>query len=299
MIIARIRGGLGNQLFQYAAARALAWYKGVPLKLDLYTYDKRKSRSFGLDQFKIDATLATRSEVHQFTGSNFLVRFLNKRENYLRCPQVLSQPHYHFYSDFFSMPTPIYLSGYWQSEKYFVNFDTQLRQQILLNRPLGDSAAKWKGLIEKNNSIAIHIRRGDYSANSNYNSFFGTLPISYYEKALEEMKRKVSAPQFFVFSDDLEWCKQNLSFLADVTFVSHNEPVSPAEDLILMSFCKHQIIANSTFSWWGAWLNRNPEKQVIAPGTWFQSSYSASKLPIYAVRYYNTKDLLPESWIKL
>ncbi|MBI3481941.1 MAG: hypothetical protein HY015_03030, partial [Bacteroidetes bacterium] len=132
MVIVRVRGGLGNQLFQYAAARALAWHKGVSLKLDLYTYSKNQNRKFELDQMNIDATIASRKEVHQFTGSNPIVRYLNKRENYLRCLNVLSQPHYHFFEDFFSVNVPVYLSGYWNSEKYFIQYRSEIIDQFTL-----------------------------------------------------------------------------------------------------------------------------------------------------------------------
>jgi hypothetical protein len=300
MIIARIRGGLGNQLFQYAAARALAWKKGEKLKLDLYTYGtKSQSRSFGLDRFHIDAEIASRKEVHQFTGSNFLTRYMNKQENYLRCPAVLSQPHYHFYEDFFSVPTPIYLSGYWQSEKYFKEFETQLKSQFVLKNNLSESPLKWKQKMQGGRSVAVHIRRGDYSSKSNYNSFFGTLSFDYYERAIKEMKAKIGDPTFFIFSDDIDWCKQNLKFLSEAEFITHDTNIDASEDLILMSLCQHQIIANSTFSWWGAWLNSNQSKIVVAPSKWFQTIYNKNSLPTYAARFYNTKDLIPENWIRL
>ncbi len=300
MIIARIRGGLGNQLFQYAAARALAWEKNEQLKLDLYTYGtKSQSRSFGLDRFLIDGETASREEIHQFTGSNFLTRFINKQENYLRCPRVLAQPHYHFYEDFFSVPTPIYLSGYWQSEKYFKEFEQQLRSQLVLKNNLSESSLKWKQKMQAGRSVAVHVRRGDYSSKSNYNSFFGTLSFDYYERAVKEMKAKIDDPTFFVFSDDIDWCKQNLKFLPEAEFVAHDTAVHASEDLILISLCEHQIIANSTFSWWGAWLNANKDKIVIAPSKWFQITYNKNPLPTYAARFYNTKDLFPETWIRL
>jgi hypothetical protein len=129
MIIVRLRGGLGNQLFQYAAGKALAEYHRTALRLDLYTYTKHPYRKFELNKFRIDATEATRAEVHRFTGSNPIIRYINKRENYLHCPSVFSQPHYHFFEDFLSLPSDLYLNGYWQSEKYFANITALIRQQ--------------------------------------------------------------------------------------------------------------------------------------------------------------------------
>jgi hypothetical protein len=299
MIIARIRGGLGNQLFQYAAAQALAWHKGVALKLDLYTYSKSKARKFELDELNIDATIASRQEVHQFTGSNPIVRYLNKRENYLRCLNVLAQPHYHFFEDFFSVNMPAYLSGYWNSEKYFKQYRTEILNQFTLRTQLPESSLNWKNQIVDCNSVAIHVRRGDYVANPVYQSFFGALPLQYYHEAMNEMKRRVTNPHFFIFSDDISWCQQNFAFLSDAKFITHKIPVKGSEDLMLMSNCRHQIIANSTFSWWGAWLNTNVNKVVIAPKRWFSKTFTDSPHPPYASRYYNTKDLLPESWIAL
>ena len=136
MIIVRLRGGLGNQLFQYAAGRALAAHHGIELKLDLYTYTKHPYRKFELDKFNIDAVEATREEVHRFTGSNPIIRFINKRHNYFRCPGVFAQPHYHFYPDFFALPSSIYLSGYWQSEKYFDGIAGLIRGQFTPKTPL-------------------------------------------------------------------------------------------------------------------------------------------------------------------
>jgi len=125
------------------------------------------------------------------------------------------------------------------------------------------------------------------------------LPISYYEAAVNELGQKKTNLNFFIFSDDISWCRENFGSINNVQFVVHDQPADASEDLLLMSACRHQIIANSTFSWWGAWLNDNPEKIVIAPKKWFGRAFTDAVHPPYASRYYNTKDLLPESWIKL
>jgi hypothetical protein len=299
MVIARIRGGLGNQLFQYAAARALAWHNDVPLKLDLYTYSKNKYRKYELDQLNIDATIASREEVHQFTGRNPLIRYLNKRENYLRCPSVLAQPHYHFFEDFFSVNVPVYLSGYWNSFKYFAPYKKEIINQFTMRDSPPKSFLRWKQKIESGESVAIHIRRGDYVSNQAFHSFFGALPLAYYRKAVNEILMKAPSSKFYVFSDDLEWCKKNLEFLSNAEFVAHETSVTAFTDLLLMAQCQHQIIANSTYSWWGAWLNNNANKIVVAPEQWFAKKFNDAPETPYATRYYNTKDLLPESWIKL
>jgi hypothetical protein len=297
MIIVRLRGGLGNQLFQYAAAKALADHHDTELKLDLYTYTQHKYRKFELSKFNIDAGEASRQEVHKFTGNNPVGRYLNKRENYLRCPAVFAQPHYHFYSDFFSLPSDLYLSGYWQSEKYFEKVSGIIHSQFTPSRPLDERTAALQRKMNSEESVAVHIRRGDYTA-SKYNSFFGLVPRAYYDQALDRMRSDIHNPVFYIFSDDPAWCREN--FLGpDANVIDYNKGDDAFKDLLLMASCRHNVIANSTFSWWGAWLNSNPAKKVIAPQQWFQTNYLTRKEPVYACRYYNTRDLIPDGWSRL
>jgi hypothetical protein len=297
MIIVRLRGGLGNQLFQYAAAKALAEHHDTELKLDLYTYTRHKYRKFELSKFNIDAAEATRSEVHRFTGSNPLTRYVNKRENYFRCPEVFAQPHYHFYTDFFSLPGDLYLSGYWQSEKYFFPFSDLIRSQITPKAPLDAHNVSLQNKMMSENSVAVHVRRGDYTA-ADYSSFFGLLPREYYDSAFAKMRENISNPVFYIFSDDPAWCRENFVGI-NVSVVDHNRGDDAFKDMVLMGSCKNNIIANSTFSWWGAWLNSNPQKKVIAPQTWFRTNYLTRKEPAYPSRFYNTKDLIPDGWLRL
>jgi Glycosyl transferase family 11 len=297
MIVVRHRGGLGNQLFQYAAGLALARHHQTELKVDLYTYSKHRYRKFELDHFMVEPKVASRKEVHRYTGNNPVVRYLNKRENYLRCPMVFAQPHYHFFEDFFELPSDLYLSGYWQSEKYFAPVQDELRTLYQPRLPLDSTNAAMKEKIQNVNSVSIHVRRGDYTTGS-YNRFFGGIPDDYYINAVSEIKKYIGDPVFFIFSDSVEWCKRNL-VISPAVFVDMNQGDASFKDLFLMSWCKHNIIANSTFSWWGAWLNNNPQKKVIAPRPWFRQRYIKTKEPAYASRYYNTKDLLPLGWIEI
>jgi hypothetical protein len=295
MIIVRLRGGLGNQLFQFAAAYSLAHNKGVGLKSDLYTYTKHPLRKYELHHFNIPLEEATRAEVHQFTGSNFVERYLNKKNNYFNCPGVFAQPHYHFYDDFFSLPVPIYLSGYWQSEKYFENVSADLRKMVTPSAPMDSKNNDLISEVRSSQSVAVHIRRTDY----NSGSFFQPMGLDYYQRALGVMSKNISNPRYFIFSDDIEWSRQQLKDLPNATFVDHNRGADSFKDLLVMSSCRHQVIANSTFSWWAAWLNDFPGKTVIAPQTWFHNTWVTKKEPVYPCRFYNTKDLLPSSWIKV
>jgi hypothetical protein len=296
MIIVRLRGGLGNQLFQYAAAKALADHHHTELKLDLYTYTRHRYRKFELSRFNVDAPEASRSEVHRFTGSNPLVRYLNKRENYMRCPKVFAQPHYHFYQDFFSLPADLYLSGYWQSEKYFHPAAAVIRSQYAPKAPLDERTRAMQQKMRSENSVAIHVRRGDYTSAATYSSFFGTLSKEYYDNAFARMKEHLADPVFYIFSDDPAWCRQHF---AGIEVIDFNKGDDAFKDMLLMSSCRNNIIANSTFSWWGAWLNSNPDKKVIAPRQWFRENYLTRKTPVYPCRFYNTSDLIPESWERI
>lgn len=295
MIIVRLRGGLGNQLFQFAAAYSLARSKGVELKSDLYTYTKHPFRKYELGHFNIELPEATRGEVHQFTGSNPVARYLNKKNNYLNCPNVFAQPHYHFYEDFFSLPSSVYLSGYWQSEKYFTHVADSLRKIITPAVSLDSQNADMVATVRSSDSVAIHIRRSDYVTGS----FFQPKGLDYYERALNEINTRISTPQYFLFSDDTAWARQKFSHLKDATFIGHNKGDDSFKDLLLMSACRNQVIANSTFSWWAAWLNDNPGKTVIAPAKWFHNTWLTKKEPVYPCRFYNTKDLLPSTWTHL
>lgn len=293
MVIVRLRGGLGNQLFQYAAGFALAEHHHTGLKFDLYYYRKHRNRLVELKNFPVNIEEASREEVHSFTGSNPVIRFINKRENYLHCPQVFPQPHFHFVENFFDLPSHVYISGYWTSEKYFVHLRAELVKRFSSIANETNEDKEWIRRIRDSNSVAVHVRRGDY-VNGPY-KLFASLPMDYYNRAVEWMRSKITSPSFFVFSDDIPWCQKNL-IIGDCQFVDTNRGLNSYKDLILMQYCKHNIIANSTFSWWGAWLNNNREKEIAAPSKWFANSYVESAEVVYPYRFYNTKDLIPASW---
>ncbi len=176
MVIVRLRGGLGNQLFQFAAAYSLARHNNTELKSDLYTYTKHPLRKYELHHFNIPLPEASREEVHRFTGSNAVQRYLNKKSNYFYCPQVFAQPHYHYYDDFFSLPVPVYLSGYWQSERYFVSVANDVRKMITGSVKLDAKNEELVSTVRACDSVSVHIRRTDY----NPGSFFQPMPMDYY-----------------------------------------------------------------------------------------------------------------------
>jgi len=294
MIIARIIGGLGNQMFQYAASRCLAQRLGVELKLDITEFllleqQNDTPRDFQLNKLRVEPLIANEQEISnsKYVLENILQKFLRKRRKQKRIisDTFYKEPHYHFDQNFFSCKDNTYLHGYWQSEKYFEEIKEILQGELIPVNRLSNKNAILAEKISTTNAISIHVRRGDYISNIKINEYHGACGINYYLSAMEKIASQVENPWFFVFSDDIEWGKRHLATKFNTVFVDHNGPDDACEDLRLMSFCKHQIIANSSFSWWGAWLNTNQEKIVIVPKKWFANAP------------HDIKDLLPDSWV--
>ncbi len=300
MIIVRLRGGLGNQLFQYAAGKSLAMHHNTELKFDTYTYKSHPYRKFQLHHFLIDDPVAEEKEINSLIGNNKVLRYINKRYNtLLNSKKVFIQPHYHFYQNFFNLPSPLYLSGYWQSEKYFLPVKKQIQEKVIPRLSFSEENRTLVSRMQSGNSVSLHIRRGDYTSNSRYADFFGVVEDAYYERAMDRIYAEVENPEFYVFSDDIEWSKKKYDSFSNFTFIDHNQGDNSYWDMVLMSNCKHNIIANSTFSWWGAWLNQNPGKKVVAPKKWFNQEYFSGPDPVYKDRHYNTGDLIPSGWLTL
>ena len=187
----------------------------------------------------------------------------------------------------FELKGDIYIEGYWQTEKYFKNIEHTIKKDFTFKTKPDKNNQSLLNQIKNCNAVAIHVRRGDYVKNPVANRILGVCNLDYYNKCINLIIRKINNPHFFIFSDDPKWTINNLNIDFPATYVSHNGSDKGYEDLRLMSNCKHQIIANSSFSWWGAWLNNNPNKVVMAPKKWFND------LSI------NTEDLIPESWVKI
>lgn len=292
MVIVRLEGGLGNQLFQYAAGQAIAQRHNVPLKLDESGFEKTRKRKYALDSFRISATLATAGDVARLTGSNgngIGRRLANRTQRWLPYYRrsVFVEQHFQFDPNFSRARSDVYLIGYWQSEKYFEAVAPLLRKEFTLNSELDHDNHAMASQIEQTESVSVHIRRGDYVSDENTSRYHGSCSLTYYQDAVEMIERTVVRPEFFVFSDDIEWARQNLRLDHPVVYVSRNGAARDYEDLRLMSLCKHHIIANSSFSWWSAWLSQHPEKKVIAPAKWFDEAQL------------DTSDLIPTSWIRI
>lgn len=294
MIVVKLMGGLGNQMFQYAAGLSLALTKKTELLIDesfliAETNNLYTKRNLELQCFNLDIKIANEKDIKRFniTRSNKYIRSLQRNFPFLFSNLYAAESGMTFQKEFFNFPKNTYLDGFWQSEKYFKNIESVLEKKFTPKETPNSENRDWLNKITNSESVSLHIRRGDYIINKNSQEHHGNLILSYYNNALNEIKSKHSNIEVFVFSDDLDWCKENLNLKFKTYFVDANQKLNFHLDLFLMSHCKHNIIANSSFSWWGAWLNKNPEKIVIAPKKWF------------ANESINTSDLLPVKWIKM
>jgi len=291
MIVTQLLGGLGNQLFQYAVARRLAIEYNSPFKLDISAFEHYPLRRYALDMFNILEEFVSALEISRLKPIFYPSRrslFLIRKVQNLRYRKTWIRERYPYKFDdaLFQNQRDFYLEGYWQNENYFKPIEDIIRREFTLKNTPDAYNAELIERIQKTDSVSVHIRRGDYATNSQTNAHHGLLPLSYYHSAFSRIIEFARSPNFFIFTDDPLWVQENLKFDDPMTFVEGNQ-TRPHEDLRLMSFCKHHIIANSSFSWWGAWLSTNPGKMVIAPKRWLKNSNI------------DTKDATPSSWERL
>jgi hypothetical protein len=273
MIISKLIGGLGNQMFQYAAGAALAQKKMCQFKIDISAFENYSLHNgYELDIFNITGELASKTEVQSLTGAHSKIGMMVRRKLQLNKKTHIIEKEFNYNKNFFDEKESAYLEGYWQSYRYPESCEKIIRNEFTFkSEPVGlnyDLAQN----ITNSNSVSVHIRRGDYITNPNFNGVHGFIGLDYYLKALQQIEDIIELPKFFVFSDDIDWVKNNLKLSENACYVSHNKGNRSYEDMRLMSMCKHNIIANSTFSWWAAWLNSNPKKVVIAPANWFANT---------------------------
>lgn len=289
MVVTELKGGLGNQLFQYAAGLSLSQRLETRLLLDCsFLESSRQSadttyRVYELDKFQVTEPQANEWVLAKFTPHSLWQRALHLLVSGL----VKEEKSFAFDTSFFSQKGDIYLRGYWQSERYFQSIESLLRERLSFRNELRHLNKEWADRIKSSHSVSIHIRRGDYVSDPKINSYHGALSIDYYLNGVAEIVSRVPTAHFFVFSDDVPWAKDHLQLGAPCEFITGNSGTQAWEDLKLMSLCQHHIIANSSFSWWGAWLNPSKEKIVVCPREWF------------ADKSIDTSDLIPTAWIRL
>lgn len=283
MIIVSVSGGLGNQMFQYAFGQSLQKRKNIEVKYKL-NFDGLVNRKFELDNFNISGKLIGDEEFGSFwrDKEGVITKTRNRFSRYYK-KSIVREQHYHYDSNLFSVPSNCMIEGHFQSEKYFIDIASDIRTEFSFKTPLGGENAIQAESIKKTNSVSLHIRRGDYLKIP----LFPVYGLEYYQKAINWILQVVTEPVFYIFSNDHDWCRKNIPIDNPTYFVSHNTEENPYFDLYLMSLCKHNIIANSSFSWWAAWLNTNTNKRIIAPYPWVNKT---SRL------FNNIEDVIPARW---
>lgn len=302
MIITWLNGGLGNQMFQYAAGLALAHERRTVLKLDVSWFREyaefEAHNIYGLSCFNITEQFATQDEIDRLCGRPLsrmeqfalpIARTL-RLNHYVRSHTALGRLHsgaFKFYPEFHHLPDQTMISGWWQSEKFFAPVAEQLRLHFSFRYPPRPEVAAMAEQIRRGPSAAIHFRRGDYTRNTTFNQKIGVVGPSYYERAVRLLRERSPGATLYIFSDDIEAVAREFHPPGPHVFVRSVEHWHPWDKIRLMSLCDHIAIANSTFSWWAAWLNPSPEKLVIAPDPWFANSV------------HDSSDVVPASWTRL
>ncbi|NHZ84837.1 MAG: hypothetical protein GWP19_03035 [Planctomycetia bacterium] len=300
MIIVKINGGLGNQLFQYAVARAISiklnrklllddsWYRDIHSLENQSDPNATTKRDFLLNNFNIQSRVISKAHI------NFIKRLeiRSKQSTFLKF--LLDGPLNNFsfekidHANFSLMAVEkspnVYLTGYWQNNNIIEEYKNLFSGELLLKHPISTHNETYLKSIISTNSVAIHFRRGDYISKPNTRKVHAACSDDYYYKSIEYIQKKNSNLHYFIFSDDISWVRNNFTFSTNITFVDNEKPVY--EHLFLMSQCKHQITANSTFSWWAAWLNPNKDKIIITPKYWY-----------YDKQLNNTVIRIPKEWI--
>lgn len=285
MKIIRFLGGLGNQMFQYACYKALQ-NKFSNVKADLSSFKSEQyhngyelEKIFGI---KVDEASDFMTNIYNIQNRKWIYRKIRRAFN-LKKSYHEEKLNFTYDHDMFSDSKSGYYYGFWQNEEYFIEVSKEIRNDFEF-KPLGDQQnIQILEKINNTNSVSIHVRRGDYV---DHPSFGGICEKDYYQDSIQYIKSKTSSPKFFVFSNDIDWCIKNLD-IEDAEFISWNSGTDSYIDLQLMGACKHNIIANSSFSWWGAWLNKNSNKIVIGPKKWLNDNN------------YDTSTILPKDWIRL
>lgn len=284
-IIVKLTGGLGNQMFQYAAGRRLAYQHNADLLLDISGFASNNFREYELEVFNIHATIASLDVINlvEFSKERLSQKILKKyfKKNIIR---HVKEQTINFNDSILTLPDNVYLDGYWQSEKYFQDIRSIIKDDFSFVPKPSEKNQEIIKKIAACNSVNIHVRHGDYISNPETKQIHYVCDERYYKTAISMILDLLDDPELFIFSDDPEWAKRNIQVDAPTMFISHNLGKQSFEDMRLISYCKHHIIANSSFSWWGAWLAENEKQVVIAPDRWFNTKIC------------NYEDRIPKHW---
>jgi len=284
MIVIKLMGGLGNQMFQYAAGLSAAERLGTELKMDLSWFDSLEEvdtpRFYELDNFNLKQEFINKNDF-VLKNDGFKNRIINIRKKQL---DLYLEPQFNYSDKFLKIKNNTYIEGYFQTEKYFNSIRGDVIESFTLKNKASVKSAKIIDQIKNSDSVSLHVRRGDYVSNKNANKFHGLMGEAYYKKAIALINKKIKNPKYFIFSDEIEWVKNSFDLPKNSVYITHNK--SGIEDMRIMIECKHNIIANSSFSWWGAWLGDEKNKLVIAPVYWFKSKEA------------DLSDIIPKRWKK-
>ncbi len=299
MVIVKLMGGLGNQMFQYAFGRHLASKTRSPLKLDLtYLLDRRPRpyltfRDYDLSIFNVQENFATDADLVSFSlGGDVLSQLAKIMKLHHQKKYYIKEQLIKFYKDYCNFSGDIYIDGFWQSEEYFKDVESVIRSDFVFKAPLGNKARDLAQEIRATNAVSLNVRRGDYLASRAHRGFYYICDEDYYLRAMDKIAGMVKSPKFFIFSSEIKWCQDHLMSRYPVQLVSPEYAGEKFQDYLkLMALCKHYIIPNSTFAWWGAWLNPSRDKIVISPRQWIRQ-------PWYWRRVYNDS-ITPANWSKL
>lgn len=291
MVTILLSGGLGNQMFQYAAAKSLAKRLDSALTIDTYSLTKKTKatvRFYELDVFNITVPIKSTIKGKLFIKAR---PFIQKHRSFFQHFGMLTDTYALQYEPVIEeMDGNVIMSGYFQSELYFKNIKSDIQEDFSFKKSLSGKNLELSEQITNCESVAIHVRRGDYITDMNASKNFVTCGKEYYQRAIDHITHNVQNPKFYIFSEDMDWIKENLDFkVFPAIFIDWNRGKESHLDMQLMSLCKHNIIANSSFSWWAAWLNQNAEKIVIAPEKWFQDAFKNKFL----------ESFYPQGWIKM
>lgn len=294
MVIVNLKGGLGNQMFQYAMGRRYAHLSNQVMKLDLgflrnINHQSNVTiRDYELSAFNIQEDFANEYEIKKY--KNTATQILNKLFPHFRTNPYVKEKYFHFDPSILSLMGGRYFDGHWMSEKYFSDIEPIIRAEFTFKTKMIDKAKFLHTQILNSNSICVQVRRGDYVTNPDVAKIHQTTSLDYFERGVTQIKSILENPVFFVFSDDSKWCEENMKWLENAHFIERElegEGARNSDYLQLMTACKHFVISNSTFAWWAAWLSVSPGKLVVAPMNWFNK------------REIITRDIYPSNWIKI
>lgn len=282
MKIVKFKGGLGNQMFQYAFAKNIEMVTGEEVKFDISAFDTRKNddvRKPRIFNFKISEKIATKSQIEEVCRIDHNSDLLSFKYKFGVQIENIINPDYFFRRDCKYFPVEKiakykYYDGYWQSWRYVDAVKDKLKQEFIPKKKISLKGSLLAEKLKKQNSVFVGIRKGDYSSSWKVRRKYGEFGSDYYLKAMNYLCSLVENPIFYIFSNDIEWVKKNMKFdKYEIHYRDDEDQVSDFEEMIIMSSCQYSIIVNSTFYWWGAWLNNNPQKIVIAPNKWFTNGW--------------------------